>query len=153
MANYPNRPTASAPCQQPDATMKREEPTEPSTTTQEVPMGNQQEYQSQVQASQGPQTSTLAIASLACGIASFFVCGIVLGPVAIVLGAKAKKEINNSNPPGSLQGSGMARAGLICGIISTVLWVIVVIIVIIIWIVAATRVSHGTTHNGPHGPY
>ncbi len=62
-----------------------------------------------------PQTSQKAIWSLVVGIASFFCCGIVTGIVAIVLGKQAGDEIVRSG--GMLTGAGMAKAGMILGIL------------------------------------
>ena len=67
------------------------------------------------------RTSGKAIASLVCGIISLLIAGILLGVVAVVLGAVARKEI--AADPG-VKGSGMALAGMICGGIGFVLAVI-----------------------------
>jgi hypothetical protein len=71
-----------------------------------------------------------ALASLIVGIASLvFSCafglGLLASPVAWWLGAKAKREIDASQ--GRLGGRGMAQAGLILGIIGTVLLVLAII--------------------------
>lgn len=60
-----------------------------------------------------------AIASLVCGIVSFFCFGIVLGVLAIVFGNIAKKQGNNGS---------MAKAGFILGIIATVLSLISLVV-------------------------
>jgi len=70
------------------------------------------------------RTSGMAIASLVIGIIGILIFGIILGPIAIILGALAKNEI--SKRPQELQGSGQATAGIVCGIIAIVVWVIVV---------------------------
>lgn len=67
--------------------------------------------------------------ALICGILAIFCCGIILGPIAIVLALNARKEIANSR--GALTGEGMATAGLICGIIATALNVLGILIQII----------------------
>ena len=63
--------------------------------------------------------STLAVASLVCGIISIVFCcmAVVAGPAAIVLGVMARREIERSN--GKLAGDGMALAGIITGSIGT----------------------------------
>ncbi len=61
------------------------------------------------------------------GILSILCLGLLAGIPAIILGNIAKREIDQ----GQGQGRGMAQAGLICGIIGTVLgslWIILVIV-------------------------
>lgn len=61
-----------------------------------------------------------AVASLVLGVLAFFTCGLVLGPLAIYFGAKARKQIDTGlTDPGS---KGIATAGYICGIIATAIW-------------------------------
>ncbi len=68
---------------------------------------------------QGGKTNGTAVASLVLGIVSIVcilfgygaILGLVLGIVATVLGAKARKESQ----------TGMATAGFVCGIVGTVL--------------------------------
>ena len=69
-----------------------------------------------------------ALWSMILGIVGFFVCGLVCGPVAIVLSRQAKTEIAASG--GRQTGDGMAQAGFILGIIQTVL----AVVGIVIWI-------------------
>ncbi len=64
--------------------------------------------------------SKAALWSMVTGIASIAACGAV-GPIAIVLYFKARKDIRAGLC--STSSSGMATAGLILGIISTVLTV------------------------------
>jgi hypothetical protein len=71
--------------------------------------------------------------ALICGIISIFCCGIILGPIAIVLALNAKKEIAGSR--GAVTGEGMATAGMITGIIGT----IGAILIIVLRIVAASN--------------
>ena len=56
------------------------------------------------------------------GIVSIVFCyvGVFIGPVAIVLAVLGKKDIKKSN--GAETGEGMATAGLVTGIIGTVVW-------------------------------
>jgi len=70
-------------------------------------------------------TSSSAIWALVCGIAGFFLCGLILGIAAINLGNKAKKEIQASN--GQIGGNGMATAGIVLGVIDLVAWALVIV--------------------------
>jgi hypothetical protein len=65
----------------------------------------------------------MAIGSLVCAIVGLLVCGVVLEPVAIVLGFVARNRIRQSN--GMLKGEGLALAGIVVGIVGFVLAVIV----------------------------
>jgi hypothetical protein len=56
------------------------------------------------------------------GIASFFVCPLLGGLTAIVIGARAKQAIDASG--GRRQGRGQAVAGQVLGTASTVAWVV-----------------------------
>ena len=76
-----------------------------------------------------------AVGSLICGILGFFICGLIFGIIAIVLGNKAKQAI--AAQPGEYGGAGMAQAGYIMGIISLVLWAIVVVLQIVIGVAGA----------------
>lgn len=86
-----------------------------------VPMGNQ----SVAQASPA-KTSAMAIASLVCSIVSLFVIGIILGPIAIFLGVRAKNEI--SKRPNEVTGECMATSGIVIGCIGTILSIVVIIL-------------------------
>lgn len=82
-------------------------------------MENQQSQKQQLQTIQ--QTSGLAIASMVCGIVSLMpipMMSIILGILGIVLSVCAKKDIINNNKIGS----GFAKTGFICGIISVALY-------------------------------
>ena len=73
-----------------------------------------------------PKTSAMATASLVCGIVGILVFGIVLGPLAIIFGAIATNRINEK--PLELEGRGMAKAGIICGIVAIALWLVLIIV-------------------------
>jgi len=71
-----------------------------------------------------PRNSGLALSAMIVGIAAIpaaCACGIgfIAGIVAIVLAVLAKRQINEAN--GTLGGSGMATAGLVCGIVAAVM--------------------------------
>ena len=82
---------------------------------------------------QTPQPSQgMAIGSLICGIASIvFFCiwwlSIPLGIVAVVLAVMAKGKIAR----GEAGGAGLAKAGMICGIIGAVLSLLITILAIV----------------------
>jgi uncharacterized Tic20 family protein len=59
--------------------------------------------------------------ALTHAIVSLFCFGIILGPMAISKGLKAKKMIE-ANP--RLTGSGKATAAIIIGVVALVLWII-----------------------------
>ncbi len=65
---------------------------------------------------------------LVLGIASFFICGIVLGIVAFVMGNNALKEIDAN--PGAYSNRGMVNAGRICGAIGAAISVLLLILVL-----------------------
>jgi hypothetical protein len=69
-----------------------------------------------------PPTDSQATVSLVLGILSVFCCGIVLGPVALFMGNASRRRIDASG--GAVGGYGLATAGMVLGIIGTVLWVL-----------------------------
>jgi len=66
-----------------------------------------------------------AVASLVCGILGFFICGLILGIIAITKAQEAKRAIA-SDP--RYAGGGMATAGMVLGIIDLVGFVITMLI-------------------------
>ena len=60
----------------------------------------------------------LAIASLVCGIVSFFCFGVILGLLAVIFGGVAKSK--------GYKG-GMATAGIVLGVIGLALYVVMLI--------------------------
>jgi hypothetical protein len=76
-------------------------------------------------------TNGKATASLVTGIASLVLswcCGLgLVGVVAIVLGAKARKEIEVSG--GTQQGEGLALGGIITGAIAAVLGLLFLVLI------------------------
>jgi hypothetical protein len=73
-----------------------------------------------------PGTNTMAILAL--------VFAFIFAPVAIVLGVLARKQIRRTGE----QGMGLATAGMVCGIVFTVLSV-VWIVVVSVFVVSATH--------------
>lgn len=69
--------------------------------------------------------SQKAVWSLICGIAGLIFFGVILGPIAVVLGIQARKDIAASS---ELDGEGMGLAGIIIGAIATVLGIIAIIV-------------------------
>jgi hypothetical protein len=63
------------------------------------------------------RTNGLAIAGLICGIVGFVFFSIILGPVAIVLGAVGLRKAKSVR-----SGSGLAIAAIVTGVIDIVLW-------------------------------
>ncbi|MFF4397353.1 DUF4190 domain-containing protein [Streptomyces sp. NPDC001480] len=64
------------------------------------------------------RTNGLAIAGLVCGIVGVFFLNLVLGPLAIVFGAVGLRQAGAKN------GAGMAKAGIILGIVDLVIFVV-----------------------------
>lgn len=83
-----------------------------------------------------PKTNGKSIASLVLGILSIVIpyVGFILGIVAIVFSSLSLKEIKRTGE----QGKGLSIAGLVCGIIGTVLYGIILLIVIIAILVYAS---------------
>jgi lysylphosphatidylglycerol synthetase-like protein (DUF2156 family) len=77
---------------------------------------------------QPPQTNGMAIAAL--------ITAFLFSPAGIVLGIVARKQIRRTGE----QGWGMATAGLIIGVVLTVLWVLAVVlwVVLVVWLVRET---------------
>lgn len=68
-------------------------------------------------------TSTTAIVSLVFGIACWFVLPFIGAVVAVLCGHAARGEIRRA-PPGSLDGDGMAVAGLVLGYVHLAFFVV-----------------------------
>ena len=73
-------------------------------------------------------TSTAAILSLVFGIVSWCALPVIGAVVAIVCGHTARGEIRRA-PPGSVDGDGMAVAGLILGYLHLVMMALLVAVV------------------------
>ena len=74
-------------------------------------------------------TSALAVASLIAGIFSWILMPFIAGVVAVICGHMARGEIKRSN--GTLEGDGLAIAGLVLGWINVVLCVLAVAAVVL----------------------
>lgn len=66
-----------------------------------------------------PQPYPRGTLILVLGILSFFICGIILGIVAFVMGNNAIKEIDRN--PGAYSNRAVVNAGRICGAIGAAL--------------------------------
>ena len=81
-----------------------------------------------------PKATTALVLGLISLVGGFMcVLPVLVSPFAWVTGSKARKEIRQSN--GQLGGDGMATAGMVLGIIGTVLLALLVILLVIVVIV------------------
>jgi hypothetical protein len=93
-------------------------------------------------------TNTLAVVSMAFGIASWVVLPFVGAIVAIVCGHMARREIRQALP-GSTEGDGMAVAGLVLGYVHLALAVACIMFVIALMVFGfglGAGLMHGTLH-------
>jgi hypothetical protein len=74
-------------------------------------------------------TSTQAITSLVLGILSFFCCPL-FAPIAWYLGNQELKAVREGRSPAASEG--IAKAGVILGIIGTI-WMVLVLLWIFFW--------------------
>lgn len=77
---------------------------------------------------QAPQTSTLTIVSLCFGILGWSLMPFLGNIVAIITGHLARSEIRQSH--GSVQGDGLAIAGMILGYLGLLLGFIAILMII-----------------------
>lgn len=68
------------------------------------------------------------------GILAFFICGIILGPIAFFMGSADLKAMRAGQMDPS--GEGITNAGRICGLIAAILNVLIFIIWIVMMVVA-----------------
>jgi hypothetical protein len=78
---------------------------------------------------QQQSASTQAIASLVLGILSLFCCPL-LAPIAWYIGSQEVKAVREGRSP--IAGEGIAKAGMIIGIIGTI-WMVLVALWIFFW--------------------
>lgn len=71
---------------------------------------------------------------LILGILAFFICGIILGPVAFFMGSADLKAMRAGQMDPS--GEGITNAGRICGLIAAILNVLFVVIWVVMMVVA-----------------
>jgi hypothetical protein len=92
-------------------------------------------------------TNGKATASLVTGIASLVLswcCGLgLVGIVAVVLGAKARKEVAASG--GTQQGDGLALGGIVTGVIAAVLGLLFLVLISLAFITGSTTFETSTT--------
>ncbi|AYF79535.1 DUF4190 domain-containing protein [Nocardia yunnanensis] len=81
-----------------------------------------------------PPDHPQAVVVLILGILSLVFCQLI-GPVAWVMGSRARKEIQASG--GAVGGSGMVNAGWICGIIASSLMILAVLFFVLLAVVGA----------------
>ncbi|WP_435922145.1 DUF4190 domain-containing protein [Paenibacillus sp. DYY-L-2] len=83
-----------------------------------------------------PKTNGKSIASLVLGILSLFIpyIGFIMGIIAIVFASLSFKELKKTGE----QGKGLSIAGLVCGIIGTVLYGLIILFVILAVFIFAT---------------
>lgn len=85
---------------------------EPVNTVNYVNAGAAGSYTAQTPSEPG---KGFAIAGMVCGIVSFFCFGFITGLLGVIFGAVAKSKGCKS---------GMATAGIVCGVLGVVLWLI-----------------------------
>ncbi|WP_229053627.1 DUF4190 domain-containing protein [Aeromicrobium sp. Leaf350] len=68
------------------------------------------------------QNNSKAVVALVLGILAFVCCGPFTGIPAFIVGRKAKREIEQSQ--GTQSGAGLATAGWILGLVSSILFVL-----------------------------
>lgn len=95
-----------------------------STTPPPPPPGSQSFENAPQPARSHPQGTLI----LVLGIASLFICGIILGVVAFVMGNKAIKEIDQN--PSAYTNRGIVNAGRICGAIGAILSVVFFLVLV-----------------------
>jgi len=78
-----------------------------------------------------PRTSSMAIVSLIFGILAYVFLPFVGALIAVICGHSARSEIRRA-PPGSLDGDGLALAGLILGWIQLAFTAIAVVFLVLL---------------------
>lgn len=87
-----------------------------------------------------PRTSSLAVVSLIFGILAYVFLPGIGALVAVICGHSARSEIRRA-PPGSIDGDGIALAGLILGWIQ--IGLVLIALAIVMLIVAGALAVHG----------
>jgi len=78
------------------------------------------------------RTSTTAVFSLVFGIVCWIAIPFIGAILAVVCGHSARAEIRRA-PPGTLEGDGMALAGLILGYVHLALFVLAIMILFMVF--------------------
>ena len=73
-----------------------------------------------------PRTSTAAVVSLVFGIVTWVALPLIGAVIAVVTGHVARADIQRA-PAGSIEGDGMALAGLILGYLQLALWLLAIL--------------------------
>ena len=74
------------------------------------------------------QTEGLAVASLVLGLAGLFVCPVICSIIAVVVGYQARRKLRDDP---TLDGEGLAKAGIILGWVGTALGIVVIVGIIV----------------------
>lgn len=78
------------------------------------------------------RTSTMAVVSLVFGIVCWVALPFIGALVAVICGHAARGEIRRA-PPGTIEGDGMALAGLILGWVHIALCVLAVLFIVLLF--------------------
>ncbi len=92
--------------------------------------GQQETPQWQQGFNQPQQTPGSATAALILGICALVICPLICGPLAVIYGNKAKREIDSSG--GRLTGRGLAQAGVVTGWIGVAFAVVSVLFFLVV---------------------
>jgi len=87
-----------------------------------------------------PRTSSLAVVSLIFGMLAYVFLPGIGALVAVICGHSARSEIRRA-PPGSIDGDGIALAGLILGWIQ--IGLVLIALAMVILIIAGALAFHG----------
>ncbi len=102
----------------------------PSQPDGQTPYG-QQAYPQPPGGYHAPPNHKDAVTSLVLGIVSLVMCGLVTGIPAIIMGRRAKREIQASG--GALGGEGLATAGFVTGLIGTLISGLSLLLVVLVF--------------------
>lgn len=90
------------------------------------------------------QTNTLAIVSLASGIASWFLLPVIGAVVAVITGHMARREIRRTGEQGDI----LALIGLVLGYVHLAVAVLLIVLLILVVVGAIAWFSLGTKTAG-----
>ena len=86
-----------------------------------------------------PENHPQAVTALVLGILSLVMCGLFTGIPAMIIGRKATREIRGSG--GRYSGDGMATAGFVTGLISTLITGLAFVFVVLVFIFGGVLTS------------